>query len=605
MGSSGSSSGASRGGAAMAASDYTATSGSLDSAAGDAASKGFSVPTSNALPYSDTRTFALALSAPNNGATLGSPSQATGSITGSGRPMGQAAAARLLMQGSFGATILTIAAAAARSYDAWFAQQSNARTSLVLPSVPDKDTDWTAYWLRNACLGPDQLRQRMAFALSEIFVVSNNGGPLQFENQALAAYYDLLANNALGNFRTLLEKVTLSPAMGLYLSMFRNDKPNPATGVHADENYAREIMQLFTVGLVKLDSDGTVQTDSSGRPIATYGQADVENLARVFTGWASKPTSHTGEDAWLYDIDYIDPMVAYANHHDTAVKTIIGGVAVPAGGTAAGDLKLALDTLFDHPNVGPFIARQLIERLVTSNPTPAYVGRVAAAFNNNGQGVRGDLLAVAKAILTDPEATSAGGNRYGKLREPLLRLTGLWRAFNARNADGGLDEYLVLLNGLAEFGEYPLRSPSVFNFFRPDYERAGPLTDAGLVVPEFQITNENSLVLTENRLQMEAYQFIDSRGASHAGPDYDLSGSLSSSSVMLRTAQWERYAFDAASLVDQMNLVLMAGQMPAAMRSSLVSYAAAIPRSESAYAAKRVAETADLIVNSPQYAVQR
>lgn len=518
-------------------------------------------------------------------------------------PMGQAAAARLLMQGTFGPTIDTINSAAAQTYAQWFAAQTAAPPSLTLPSVTAQNTDWSPQWFNNVVQGPDQLRQRMAWALSQMFVVSGNGGPLWGHNYALAYYYDMLTDNALGNFRTLLEKVTLSPAMGEFLNMFRNDKPNPATGVHADQNYAREVMQLFTVGLVQLNIDGTVQTGSNGNPIPTYDQNDVVGLSNVLTGWASAPVSHTGDAAWEYDLNETTPMVAYEDHHDsTDAKTIIGGVTIPAGGTAESDLETALDTLFNHPNVAPFVSKQLIERLVTSNPSPAYVQRVAEVFENDGQGVRGDLLAVAEAILTDPEATSAGGNTYGKLREPLLRLTGLWRAFDGYNSQKNLDDGTVLLYGYQWFNQYPLQAPSVFNFYVPDYQVAGQLTAAGLVTPEFQITNESTLVQTANGLQGEAYQFVDSTGTAHAGPDYNAVNALSPTSVMLHTAEWEQYASNPTTLVDQLNLVLMAGQMPTSMQNTLVDYATAIPANEPG---SRVAETAELVVDSPQYAVQR
>jgi uncharacterized protein (DUF1800 family) len=405
----------------------------------------------------------------------------------------------------------------------------------------------------------------------------------------------------------LLEKVTLSPAMGLYLSMMRNNKPDITTGIHADENYARETMQLFSIGLVKLNQDGTVQTDSSGRGIATYSQADVENLARVFTGWGSNPVNNTGENAWVFDTDYINPMVAYANHHDTGAKTIVGNIVVPAGGTAASELKLALDTLFNHPNVGPFIGKQLIQRLVTSNPSPAYVQRVATTFNNNGQNVRGDLLAVAKAILTDPEAVSAGGNSYGKLREPLLKFTQLWRAFNGYDTNGKVAEYMVIHNSTRYFAQGPLLSPSVFNFFRPDYQRAGALTTAGLVVPEFQTLNESTLVNTSNQLERQAYQFINSQGHSSGDPNFVYTtNNINNNSVMLHTTQWEQYANTPATLIDHLNLVLMSGQMPSAMRQTLIDYVSSVSATTANDTpGSRVAEAASLIINSPQYSIQR
>lgn len=522
-------------------------------------------------------------------------------------PLGEAGAARLLTQATFGPTFDSITAASSQTYDQWFAAQAAATPSLTSALVAaNPNGGWTQFWWRNAVQGPDQLRQRMAFALSEIFVVQGLPDQATGVPANLAAYYDILVNDALGNYRTLLEDVTLSPEMGLFLNMFRNDKPDPAIGRHSDENYAREVMQLFSVGLVRLNLDGTVQNDASGNPIPTYGQPEVAGLARVFTGWASRPTTHTGEQAFRFDQDYVHPMVAYENHHDTDAKTILGGVQVPAGGTAAADLRIALDAIFNHPNTGPFIARQLIQRLVTSNPSPAYVQRVAAIFNNNGQGVRGDLLAVARAILTDAEAVTRGGNNYGKLREPILRVSHLWRAFNAADQNGGLNEFLIVNQGAEIFSQSPLQAPSVFNFFVPDYVRAGPLATAGLVAPEFQITNENSSVLTANQLERQAYQFVDSTGTIYFSPSgFSEVASLNSNSVLLRSNQWEPLADNPAALVDRLALVLMQGQMPATMRTTLINYISGIPTSTAGYRGFRVIEAASLIINSPQYSIQR
>jgi uncharacterized protein (DUF1800 family) len=507
------------------------------------------------------------------------------------------------MQATFGATQDTITSAAAQSYSQWFASQAAIAPSQTLPSVASSNTDWSPAWFNNVVLGKDQLRQRVAFALSEILVVSGNGGPIWGHNPGLAYYYDMLARDALGNFRTLLQDVTLSPAMGEFLSMMHSDKPNPATGVHADQNYAREVMQLFSIGLVKLNIDGSVVTDSSGNPVPTYTLNDIVNLSNAFTGWASAPVSHTGDFAWQYDLTETAPMVAYEDHHDTDAKTIIGGVQLPAGQTAEADMQIALDTIFNQPNVGPFIGKQLIQRLVTSNPSPAYVQRVAQVFNNDGTGIRGNLLAVVEAILTDPEAVTPGvSNTSGKLREPLLRLTNLWRALNAYNSANQLNDGNLMLLAYQWFAEYPLYSPSVFNFFQPSYQLAGPLTNAGMVGPEFQITNEATLVTTDNALQLQSYQYVDSSGNRYAGPDFNMVNALNSTSVMLHTAQWEALAANPANLVDQLNLVLMAGQMSSDMRTVLINYASAIPASP---AATRVAETVELLLSSPEYAVQR
>jgi uncharacterized protein (DUF1800 family) len=524
-------------------------------------------------------------------------SSGTGSM--SSQPMGTAAAARLLMQGTMGTSLTDLNTAAGESYGAWFAAQAAAAPSLELPRVNNQadDTRLSAWWY-NAVNGRDQLRQRMAFALSELFVVSNVNDAVGDQAQALATYYDLLATNALGNFRTLFGAVSTSPVMGLYLTYFKNQLPNPATGVQADENYAREVMQLFTIGLWQLNPNGTQKLDGSGDPIATYTQTDVSNLADVFTGWGShRASGETAVAAWN-ERDLLDPMTCDAEHHDTSAKTIVGGVAIPAGGTCVSELAIALDTLFNHPNTAPFISKQLIQRLVTSNPSPAYVARVAAVFANDGQGVRGDLLAVAEAILTDPEAVTLGtAAGSGKLREPVLRLTGMWRAFSASESGGSI---LVNITHSASgvFGENALDSPTVFNFFAPTYQRAGPLAAAGLVVPEFQITNENTIVLTANTLQLQAYDFVDSHGVVSTST----AGAAVTNPMLLHTASWEAYASNASTLVSQLALVFMPGQMPAAMNATLVGYVNAIPATSPA---SRVIEAASLLLSSPQYSVQR
>jgi uncharacterized protein (DUF1800 family) len=529
--------------------------------------------------------------------------------------MGKTAAARLLMQGTFGATLGQINAAAAQSYDQWFAAQQALSVTRELPMVAAWDSDRQMPWWTVAVTSKDQLRQRVTFALSEIIVVSMINVGLDFQGQSLANFYDQLAANSLGNYRTVLDLVSHSPVMGQYLTFFRNQAPNAGTGVHADENYARELMQLFTVGLWQLNADGTRQLDGNGNPIPTYTQANVTALARVFTGWASAPQNgQTGNSAWLYSNDLMDPMACYPSYHDTTSKTIINGTAIGAGGTCQSDMEEALDTLFNHPNVGPFIGKQLIERLVTSNPSPAYVARVSAVFANNGNGVRGDLSAVVKAILTDPEAVNAGSaSTAGKLREPVLRLTNLWRAFSSIDASNMIQAQIVL-NAPTDFVEASLLSPTVFNFFRPDYQRSGPLMTAGLEVPEFQITNEFTLVQSVNDIEQLAYNFVDSAGHVCAGWDGYVT-TTNSSTVFLHTAELEGDAANPTALVNDLNLMLMAGQMPSAMQSALVTYVGQIPLAPMACfgsgtsggtgPAVRVIETAELIINSPQYAIQR
>lgn len=511
-------------------------------------------------------------------------------------PMGATAAARFLTQATFGPTLAEIQALGARfDFENWFAAQRAAPVSLEYPAVravaaPGEFVDprfRMEKWFRDAVQGQDQLRQRMAFALSEILVVSDVSGALENEAPMLAAYNDILARNALGNFRTLLGEVTLSQAMGHYLSMFQNQKPDPADGIRADENYAREIMQLFTVGLENLNSDG------SGRGTPTYTQADVENLARVFTGWSYPNGTRPDSFYFVRNAPSNLPMQAYPSFHDTDAKTILGGTLIPAGQTPQQDLDQALDTLFNHPNVGPFIGRQLIQRLVTSNPSPMYVQRVAAVFDNNGSGVRGDLYAVSRAILLDTEARQghlASPQTFGKVREPLIRVTHLWRAFSAVNRDGRV-EYE---HPQEDLGQAPMRSPSVFNFFRPRYQPGGPITEQGLVAPEFQIINENTVTSTTNRLGTMASLYRSTGGGT--------ARFASRLDVAVNYTPWEARAADVPGLISDLDLVFLAGQMSDAMRSSLVTYVSQMPANDPG---ARVYEAVNLIIGSPQYAVQR
>jgi uncharacterized protein (DUF1800 family) len=352
-----------------------------------------------------------------------------------------------------------------------------------------------------ATVTPDPLRQRVAFALSEILVVSDRPEQLATEQRGMANYYDVLVRHAFGNFRDLLYDVAMHPVMGFYLSHVGNQKANPTQRIYPDENFAREIMQLFSIGLWKLNPDGTRQLNPQGNPIPTYDNGDITELARVFTG-----ISYGNDASFALDPrDYLVPMKIWDEYHDCEPKTLLGGLQLPVrtpspgntGTAGLADVNAAIDNLFNHPNVGPFIGKLLIQRLVTSNPSPAYVGRVAAAFANNGSGLRGDMKAVIKAILLDPEARDpAMMNQptWGKLREPFLRCVNFARAFNASSTSGWYPLDQFALDHLQD----PLNSPSVFNFFLPAHSPPGPITQQGLVAPEFQILNASSAITGPN-----------------------------------------------------------------------------------------------------------
>jgi len=434
------------------------------------------------------------------------------------------------------------------------AQQASADARLTA-------SDFYYTWWEQAVTGPDQLRQRMKLAYSEIFVISLTD--TNVDVRGAASYYDMLGANAFGNFRTLLEQVTLHPMMGVYLTWLGNQKEDPATGRNPDENYAREVMQLMTIGLYQLNLDGTVKTDASGRPIPTYSPDDISGLAKVFTGYSyysPAPTNNTFRGAQRNADWPVRPMIAYPAFHSTSAKAFLG-TTIPASTTAdpSGDLKIALDTLFNHPNVGPFIGRQLIQRLVTSNPSPAYVQRVASVFNNNGKGVRGDMAAVVRAVLLDPEArdaAQAAGPNAGKLREPVVRMANWARAFGAASASG--DWLIGSTSGNTSLGQAVLTSPSVFNFFRPGYSPPNTrVGGAGLVAPEFQIVDEVTVAGYLNTMQtaIDGGVGTATNGVRDVRADY---------------APLMALAGDVSALVDRVDLLLTYGQMTATTRSRIV-----------------------------------
>jgi uncharacterized protein (DUF1800 family) len=520
-------------------------------------------------------------------------------------PPTAAAAGRFLSQATFGATDALIAQVQSQGYDAFlnaqFAAPMSSHLSFVdaavaalsspspspsaTPNQPTLTMTNDAWWT-NAISGQDQLRQRVAFALSEILVVSINSAGLANRPFALPAYYDVLVRDAFGNYRQLLEDITLNPAMGAYLNMLQSDKANPSRGTLPNENYARELMQLFSIGLYNLNLDGTLTLSSSGFPIATYGQDAILGTAAVLTGWtyaqpgSANPVFFPGAAAQSWR----DPMINIATRHEPAAKTILNGVVVPANQGAAQDLKMTLDTIFNHPNVGPFICRQLIQRLVTSNPSPGYVYRVSSVFNDNGQGVRGDLKAVVRAILMDYDArvgfpTVQGA---GHEREPVVRVTNLLRAFNATSPSG---KYSVR-NAYASLAEEAMHSPTVFNFFGPDYAAPGAIAAAGLKSPEFEITTDTTVISIANYLRTAIYSSL--------GPASDR--------ITLSLAAEQTRASDPAGLVDHLNSVLMSGGMSSNMRNIMINAVTQIPASNTI---ERVRTAIYLVVNSPEFVVDK
>jgi len=426
-------------------------------------------------------------------------------------------ASRFLAQSTFGPSSGEIERVMAIQLEAWLEEEFAKPQSFphlgywqervaASGTANSSNTDWIyqSFW-RNALAADDALRQRVAFALSQIFVVSLNDANVSQHPRGVASYFDVLGRNAFGNFRTLLEEVTLHPMMGLYLSHLRNRGDGDRV---PDENYAREVMQLFTIGVHQLNQDGTRVLDAEGQPVETYDNEDVTGIAKVFTGWSwAGPDTETsrfnGGGSPSYPNRNIEPMQPYAQYHSEAAKTFLGGTC-PGGTMPRVSLTCGLDRLFMHSNVGPFIGRQLIQRLVTSNPSPAYVARVAAAFADNGQGVRGDMKAVLRRILLDPEARVAPAPDdavFGKPREPLLRMTALMRAASAKSTSGQYQIHNTDDPG-SSLGQTAMRSPSVFNFWRPGYTPPNSgLARSGLVAPEMQVANESSAAGYLNAMQ--------------------------------------------------------------------------------------------------------
>jgi uncharacterized protein (DUF1800 family) len=457
------------------------------------------------------------------------------------KPATRAAAMRFLNQATFGPTDADIERVMAIGYGPWIDEQfarapSEHRLAWDTADAAIKAADASRSagtrevldsFYKSAVSGEDQLRQRVAFALSQIFVASMMQDNVGNEPRGVAGYLDMLARDGLTTYRQLLEQVARHPSMGLYLSHLRNQKEDAAQGRVPDENFAREVMQLFSIGLHPLNPDGSVVAGAA----ATYTHDDIGGLAKVFTGWSWAGPDTADGRFWGWS-QYRDanrgwqPMQGYAKFHSTSEKRFLGTVvAAQAGADANASLKAALDTLGAHPNVGPFIGRQLIQRLVTSHPSPAYVERVARVFADNGAGVRGDMKAVVRAVLLDREARDDGAAvdpGHGKLREPVLRLTALLRAFGA-TSDSGAWLIGATDDPGSALGQSPLRSPSVFNFYRPGYLAPGSESAAAQrTAPELQITHETTVAGYANYLRSGLQSGFGQNGVNWTAPRRDV-----------------------------------------------------------------------------------
>ncbi len=467
----------------------------------------------------------------------------------------------------------------------------------------DNPEDWRAHsdflaylqrdaWWDIAVNGQDQLRQRVALALSEIMVISKFG-PLINEPDARMSYYDVLVKNAFANFETLLQEVSYHPSMGKYLSYLGNAKADPAKGSRPDENYAREVMQLFTIGLYQLNLDGSKKLDTSGNPLPTYSQIDVEEMAKVFTGLTDQNNFFFAGDGGSSHLSKTQPMIADEQFHDRSEKIIMGQV-IAAGGDTVSDINQGLNILFNHPNTGPFIAFRLIQRLVTSNPSPAYIERVATAFNDNGSGVRGDMKAVIKAILLDTEAINGLETDqlvFGKIREPLLFITHLFRAFQAQND-------VNTLEGLYRYSSYnfhgtgytmqeaPLEAFTVFNYFTPD-DAPYSLKQEGLLAPEFKVFGGGLHHLLMGLIHKDGFIY----------GTYDLTAEL-----QLDAEKAFLQAGDYDELLDHLDTLLVGGGMSVNLKDAIKEY---IQENETIETDDLVRHVIGLVMISPDYAVQR
>ena len=499
------------------------------------------------------------------------------------KPATRDEAARFLAQATFGPVDADVDRLLEVGYAAWIDEQfarAPAQTHRAHWEARDAEIKaanaanaagqnevFESFW-KQAITGPDQLRQRMAYALSQILVISMVDGTVGDNPRAVAAYLDMLADKGFGTYRELLESVSRHPMMGVYLSHLRNQKADARTGRVPDENYAREVMQLFSIGLVELNGDGSVKTGTGGAALETYTPADISGLARVFTGWSYACPDWPANNCFFSGVNNgaSDPdrtfkaMLGYPQYHSTESKAFLGTtIAAQSTADPTASLTAALNRLNAHPNVGPFIGKQLIQRFVTSNPSPAYVSAVASAFADNGSGVRGDMKAVLKAVLMNAEARRST-DASGKVREPVLRLSAFLRAF-PHTSDSGTFKVGNTDNPGTSLGQTPLRSPSVFNFYRPGFVPPGTLTATrGLVAPEMQIASETSAAGYVNFMRDNISAGV---GANNGAPfnRRDIQGNYSAELAL---------AADAAALVDRVTTRLTYGSASAAMKAEVV-----------------------------------
>ena len=548
--------------------------------------------------------------------------QGTGGAARNSTLTAEQEASRFLAQATLGADLTLIQAVAAMGIEPWIDDQFTLPQSQLLDylyaelydeaeignSSPWRELFRYALW-QTTLYGQDLLRQRVALALSEIFVISTETDAIYGVANGAADWYDMLLRNAFGNFRDLLQDVTLHPLMGSFLSHAGNRKTDLSENRFPDENYAREIMQLFTIGLFLLNDDGSLILDGNNEPIPTYDNSHITEFAKIFTGlqydfdgdphvwWV--PDFNSG---WLNPYTAVRPLKMWDEEHEPGSKTLLNGYVVPNGQTGMEDVNEALDHLFNHPNVGPFIGKQLIQRLVKSNPSAGYIGRVTAVFNDNGSGVRGDMQAVIKAILLDDEARNPvhiTDPTHGKLREPFFRFTQMVRAFHFSNPQGKFWDAGWGVE--SELRQYMFNAPSVFNFFSPGYSPPGALSANGLAGPEFQLMNSYTAISVINfwYSRLEWGYVIDLPDASTEikGQTYDLDQPQPDLSYEVTLVN------DIPSLIDYLDVVLTSGTLSPEMRTILETAVSGYD-TDGAAAIDVVNFAIFLFMSCPEYAVQ-
>jgi uncharacterized protein (DUF1800 family) len=543
----------------------------------------------------DTGAGAMALRADATGQEIAAAGAAGGPVTPPVRPparLTRQQASRFLSQAAFGGTAADIAQVQLLGFEGWLEAQfklplSQGYVSSISPGQIDTDNREgrqaveRALW-RKFVSSPDVLRQRVSLALTEIFVISINPVVVSQRGYACAAFMDVLEGNAFSNYRDLLTQVSRTAAMGSYLTYRGNKKADPKTGSQPDENYARELMQLFSIGLFKLKIDGTQEKDANDKPIDSYTQDDVLGMARVFTGWDLTDVRPGPNDL------VTTPMRQIARNHELGEKKFLG-TTIPANTDGFESLDRAINALMTHPSIAPFIARQLIQRLVTSNPSPAYVARVAQAFKGKNAGENGDMKNTLRAVLLDPEAMSAASlsnPQRGKVREPMVRFLQWARTFKLKAPEGGLYNFGDLTSPVSGLAQSPLRSPSVFNFFRPGFvPSAAGFGASGITAPEFQITTEISVAGYLNFMQEKI-----ANGIAGLRPDYgDLLPLVA----------------DAAALLAELNVLLAAGQLSAATLGKLKTALDSITTDSTAGKNNRIRAAVMLVMAAPEYIVQK